>query len=54
VEVPVPRPRHPDQVESPLFISTRRHISSLIHGQRTVTTDKLPVIRMTVVGDDVE
>jgi NitT/TauT family transport system ATP-binding protein len=54
VEVPVPRPRHPDQVETPLFIATRRHLSSLIHKERPVSTDKLPVMRMTVVGDDVE
>jgi NitT/TauT family transport system ATP-binding protein len=54
VEVPVPRPRHPDQMETPLFIATRRHISGLIHRDRAVTTDKLPVVRMTVVGDDVE
>jgi NitT/TauT family transport system ATP-binding protein len=54
VEVPVPRPRTPEQMETPLFIATRRHISGLIHRDRTVTTDKLPVVRMTVVGDDVE
>jgi NitT/TauT family transport system ATP-binding protein len=54
VEVPVPRPRHPDQIESPLFIATRRHLSALIHRDRKVVADKLPVIRMTVVGDDVE
>jgi NitT/TauT family transport system ATP-binding protein len=54
VEVPVPRPRHPDQVVSPLFISTRRHLEALIHRDRSLTAEKLPVIRMTVAGDDVE
>jgi NitT/TauT family transport system ATP-binding protein len=54
VEVPVPRPRHPDQMESPLFTATRRHLSSLIRRDRPAVADKLPVMRMTVVGDDVE
>jgi NitT/TauT family transport system ATP-binding protein len=54
VEVPVPRPRSFEQVESPLFIATRRHLSSLIHRDRSLAADKLPVMRMTVVGDDVE
>jgi NitT/TauT family transport system ATP-binding protein len=54
VEVPVPRPREPEQIESPLFIATRRHLSNLIYHDRCVVADKLPVIRMTVVGDDVE
>jgi NitT/TauT family transport system ATP-binding protein len=54
VEVPVPRPRTPDQMESPLFIATRRHLSALIHRDRSLTADKLPVMRMTQVGDDVE
>jgi NitT/TauT family transport system ATP-binding protein len=54
VEVPVPRPRHPDQLESPLFIATRRHLASLIRRDRAVAADKLPVVRMTLVGDDVE
>jgi NitT/TauT family transport system ATP-binding protein len=54
VEVPVPRPRNLEQLESPLFIATRRHLSSLIHRDRSFTADKLPVMRMTLVGDDVE
>jgi NitT/TauT family transport system ATP-binding protein len=54
VEVPVPRPRSFEQTESPLFVATRRHLSSLIHRDRSLTADKLPVMRMTVVGDDVE
>jgi NitT/TauT family transport system ATP-binding protein len=54
VEVPVPRPRDLEQMESPLFIATRRHLASLIHGGRSVATDKLPTVRMTMVGDEVE
>jgi NitT/TauT family transport system ATP-binding protein len=54
VEVPVARPRHPEQCMSPLFLATRRHLESLIHRDRPAIADKLPACRMTVVGDDVE
>jgi len=54
VEVPVPRPRTLEQLESPLFQATRRHLSSLIHHDQPVLADKLPMIRMTLAGDDVE
>jgi NitT/TauT family transport system ATP-binding protein len=55
VEVPVPRPRDPSQLESPLFAATRRHLSSLIHRDEPAAgADRLPVIRMTMAGDDVE
>jgi NitT/TauT family transport system ATP-binding protein len=54
VEVPVPRPRDPEQCTSPLFLATRKHLEGLIHRDRPLMADKLPVVRMTVVGDDVE
>jgi NitT/TauT family transport system ATP-binding protein len=54
VEVPVPRPRDPDCCTTPLFLATRNHLEALIHRDRPVAADKLPVKRMTVVGDDVE
>jgi NitT/TauT family transport system ATP-binding protein len=54
VEVPVPRPRDPEQCTSPLFLATRKHLEALIHRDRPVAADKLPAVRMTVVGDDVE
>jgi NitT/TauT family transport system ATP-binding protein len=54
VEVPVPRPRDPEQCTSPLFLATRKHLEALIHRDRPVVTDKLPAVRMTIVGDDVE
>ena len=54
VEVPVPRPRDPEQCASPLFLATRKHLEALIHRDRPVAADKLPAVRMTVVGDDVE
>jgi NitT/TauT family transport system ATP-binding protein len=54
VEVWVPRPREPAQLESELFLATKRHLEALIHRDRPAAADKLPMIRMTMSGDDVE
>jgi NitT/TauT family transport system ATP-binding protein len=54
VEVPVARPRNPEQCTSDLFLATRKHLEALIHRDRPAVADKLPAVRMTVVGDDVE
>jgi NitT/TauT family transport system ATP-binding protein len=53
IEVPVPRPRVPDQCVTPEFMATRYRIDTLIHppGERKEVP---PVIRLTSVGDDVE
>jgi NitT/TauT family transport system ATP-binding protein len=57
IEVPVPRPRHFDQVISPEFLATKKLLEELIHPaeeEEGVTEDKLRMIRMTRVGDEVE
>jgi NitT/TauT family transport system ATP-binding protein len=54
MEVAVPRPRHLGQCFSPTFIAARRHLEELIHPPAAVGAEKLPIRRMTVVGDDVE
>jgi NitT/TauT family transport system ATP-binding protein len=59
LEVPVPRPRTREQLVSPLFTATKRHLEALIHTRSQDTTDAeeaelQPMIRMTQVGDDVE
>lgn len=57
IEVPVPRPRSLMQVNSPEFLATRRRLDELIHPKVTTSTsevEKLPIIRLTQVGDDVE
>jgi NitT/TauT family transport system ATP-binding protein len=54
VEVWVPRPRQLAHLESPLFLATKRHLESLIHRDRPKAVEKLPLIRMTQAGDDVE
>ena len=54
VEVPVPRPRHPDQYLDPKFLATKKRLEELIHPPSDQPTDDaLPMIRMTQVGDDV-
>jgi NitT/TauT family transport system ATP-binding protein len=54
VEVPVPRPRNADQLVSPSFLATRKHLEDLIHPALQDTNDRLPMVRLTQVGDDVE
>jgi len=54
IEVPVPRPRSPAQFTSPEFLATRRRLDELIHPPVAHPTEKLPIIRLTQAGDDVE
>lgn len=53
IENPVPRPRHVDQFISPSFLSVKERLEDLIHPKEAYE-DKLPNIRLTSVGDDVE
>ncbi len=57
IEVPVPRPRHLSQLNSPEFQATRHRLDELIHPKAEVRPDeqeRLPIVRLTEVGDDVE
>ncbi len=57
VEVPVPRPRDHEQLTSPEFLATKAHLETIIHPEDShekPSFDKLPMGRMTDVGDDVE
>ena len=57
IEVPVPRPRSLAQLTSPEFLATRRRLDALIHPPATAhdgETERLPIVRLTQVGDDVE
>jgi NitT/TauT family transport system ATP-binding protein len=54
IEVPVPRPRHPDQFIDPEFLATRQRLDELIHPPSDDDDDKLNMIRFTKVGDEVE
>jgi NitT/TauT family transport system ATP-binding protein len=53
IEVPVPRPRSPQQFMDPRFLATRARISELIHPPGEQKEAKLPLIRMTLATDDV-
>ena len=53
IEVPLPQPRTVDMMVDPRFIATRKRLDDLIHPPTEQTTSKLPILRMTVVGDDV-
>jgi NitT/TauT family transport system ATP-binding protein len=55
IEVPVPRPRSPAQLLSPEFQAMRRRLDELIHPPvEHGAPEKLPIIRLTQAGDDVE
>jgi NitT/TauT family transport system ATP-binding protein len=56
VEVALPRPRERSQMVSPLFMATKRHLESLIHGAPALDREEapMPTIRMTQAGDEVE
>jgi NitT/TauT family transport system ATP-binding protein len=54
IEVPVPRPRSLAQVNSPEFLATRRRLDELIHPRIEAPSEKLPIVRLTQAGDDVE
>ena len=59
IEVPVPRPRHPDQTMSGEFRATRARLDQLIHPDEPETREHEAarhnqVVRMTSIGDDVE
>ena len=62
IEVPVPRPRHANQLQTPVFEAVRRRLDGLIHGDTAAFDDtldpalaQLPEIpRMTRVDDQVE
>ena len=53
VEVPVPRPRDPEQALSAPFLATKKHLERLIHGQRGSTVDVLPAFRHQHIDEDI-
>ena len=54
IEVPVPRPRHAEQGTTPEFLATRQRLDELIHPPVSAAAEKLPIVRLTARGDDVE
>lgn len=54
IENPVPRPRSPAQFLSPEFLALKRRLEELIHPPVEVEEEKLPMVKLTTVGDEVE
>ncbi|MEQ1860167.1 MAG: ABC transporter ATP-binding protein [Chthoniobacteraceae bacterium] len=55
IENPVPRPRSVDQFLSPEFLAVKHRLDELIHAPSAEQEeDKIPVIKLTEVGDEVE
>jgi NitT/TauT family transport system ATP-binding protein len=53
IEVPLPQPRTQEMLVDPRFIATRKRLDELIHPPTEQPTAQLPILRMTLVGDDV-
>lgn len=53
IEVPVPRPRNPEQLLAPAFFATKRRLEELIHPPEEAQAAPLPIFRMTHVDDEV-
>jgi len=55
IEVPVPRPRDPEQFISPTFLATKNRLEHLIHPRQPGQEQaRLPITKMTAAGDEVE
>jgi NitT/TauT family transport system ATP-binding protein len=55
IENPVPRPRTLRQFLTPEFLAVKHRLDELIHAPRESSEeDRLPVIKMTMAGDEVE
>jgi NitT/TauT family transport system ATP-binding protein len=54
IENPVARPRNAEQFITTPFLSVRQRLDHLIHPPGQGHEDKLPTIRLTQAGDDVE
>lgn len=58
IEVPVPRPRAPEQCVTPEFMATKKRLEEWIHAGEPAPGahdgDNLPRLRLTQVGDEVE
>jgi NitT/TauT family transport system ATP-binding protein len=54
IENPVPRPRDATQFLSREFLALKARLDELIHGPADQAEEKLPVIKLTEAGDEVE
>lgn len=54
IENPVSRPRNATQFLAPEFLALKARLDELIHGPADAAEEKLPVIKLTEAGDEVE
>jgi NitT/TauT family transport system ATP-binding protein len=54
IENPVPRPRNATQFLAPEFLALKARLDELIHGPADAAEEKLPVVKLTEAGDEVE
>jgi NitT/TauT family transport system ATP-binding protein len=54
IENPIPRPRSSDLLLSPEFLSLKHRLEELIHGPVESDEEKVPMIKLTEAGDEVE
>jgi NitT/TauT family transport system ATP-binding protein len=54
VEVPLPQPRLREHQRSPEFAAVRARLEHLIHPPVTAPAERLPVFKLTQVGDEVD
>jgi NitT/TauT family transport system ATP-binding protein len=54
IENPIPRPRSTDLLLSPEFLSLKHRLEELIHGPAETDEEKVPMIKLTEAGDEVE
>jgi len=54
VENPVPRPRSAAQFVAPEFLALRQHLEELIHPPVENDEERVPMIKLTAAGDEVE
>ena len=53
LDVPLPYPHDIDVLRDPRFLAIRGRLDLLVHPRRDLNRDRLPIVRMTRVGDEV-
>ncbi len=54
IENPIPRPRDPSQLLSAEFLALKARLEELIHPPVEIDDEKLPMVKLTTAGDEVE
>jgi NitT/TauT family transport system ATP-binding protein len=54
IENPIPRPRTTEQLLAPEFLALKHRLDELIHAPAEAEEERLPMIKLTEAGDEVE